>query len=48
MKIVNTDLIIHPVNWVIIFLVLYLGALLAKMVYNADQNGVSPIPFPKG
>lgn len=44
--IINLDLLSHPANWVIIFLTLYLLALLAKMLHDAASRGVSPIPFP--
>ena len=44
LRIVNWELIVHPVNWLIIFLVLYLSALLGKTVYDAAVHGVSPLP----
>lgn len=45
-KIINWQLIFHPVNWLIIFLVLYFCALLAKLIYDSATTGQSPIPFP--
>ena len=44
--VINWRLIIHPVNWLIIFLVLYFVALLARIIYTAAMTGQSPIPFP--
>lgn len=45
-KIINLDLLSHPANWLIIFLVLYLAALIAKMLHDAAVSGISPIPNP--
>lgn len=45
-SIVNFSLLSHPANWIIIFLTLYLVALLAKLLYGAITSGVSPIPLP--
>jgi hypothetical protein len=45
-NIINFALLSHPVNWVIIFLTLYLVVLLAKVLHDAAQRGVSPIPNP--
>jgi hypothetical protein len=43
---INFKLLANPVNWVIIFLVLYLTALLANIVYTSAVTGNSPIPLP--
>ena len=42
----NIRLLAHPANWIIIFLVLYLCALCAHVVFTAATTGQSPIPFP--
>jgi hypothetical protein len=47
MELINFRLIAHPLNWVIIFLVLYAAALFAHMIYTAATTGQSPIPFPQ-
>lgn len=45
-RIVNFNILSNPANWVIIFLVLYLAALVAKIV--ASAAGSAPIPLPTG
>ena len=44
--VVNWDLISDPRNWVIVFLTLYLVALVAHMLYSAA--GGAPISLPQG
>lgn len=45
-EIVNFRLLANPLNWVVIFAVLYITALIAKIVYSAAASGQSPIPLP--
>jgi hypothetical protein len=44
--VVNWELISNPYNWLIVFAVLYLVALIAKLVYSASSN--APIQLPQG
>lgn len=43
-RFLNFTILSNPMNWVIIILILYLTALLAKIVYNAA--GSAPIQIP--
>lgn len=43
-KILNWDLISNPANWLIVFLVLYMVALMAHII--AASAGGAPILFP--
>ena len=45
-RLINWNIISNPANWIIIFLVLYFLALLAKVVYDASAS--SPIALPQG
>lgn len=45
-KIINFQLLANPANWLIIFLIAYLSALLANMVYTAATTGQVPFPLP--
>ena len=45
-RIINFNILANPLNWVIIFLILYLTALIAKVIYGASTN--APIQLPKG
>jgi hypothetical protein len=45
-RVINWELIQNPMNWVIIFLVLYFVALLARIVYTAATAG-GPISIPE-
>lgn len=44
MRLLNWELMANPANWIIIFLVLYLCTLLARMLYDAAIHGASPLP----
>jgi CDP-diglyceride synthetase len=44
-SVINFDLISHPANWIIIFLTLYLLVLLAKILHDAANSGVTPFNF---
>ena len=46
-RVINFNILSNPANWIIIFLVLYLVALFASVMFRAAQ-GASPLPFPKG
>ena len=46
-NIINFDLISDWLNWIIVFLVLYLWAVVAQVLYNASQ-GNTIISFPQG
>jgi hypothetical protein len=45
-KVINWELIKNPYNWVIVFLILYFVALLARIVMTAAEGG-GPISFPQ-
>lgn len=47
MRLINWNILGNPANWVIIFLVLYLTALIAKVLVDASQ-GATPIQLPEG
>ena len=44
---INWNIVSNPANWLIIFLVLYLVALIAQLIYSASQ-GNSLISLPPG
>lgn len=46
-RLINFGLLSNPANWIIVFLVLYLVALIAHVLTNAAQNG-APIQLPAG
>lgn len=46
-RIINPAIIGNPMNWVIIFFVLYLCALIAQVLYNASQ-GKTILSLPQG
>ena len=46
-KIINFNLLSNPANWVIIFFVLYLCALIAQVLFNASQ-GKTVLSLPQG
>jgi hypothetical protein len=43
-RVINWDIISNPMNWVIIFLTLYLVALIAHMIGSASSS--APIALP--
>lgn len=45
-EIINFRLLAHPANWIIIFLIAYLSAMLANIVYTAAKTGKVPFPLP--
>lgn len=45
-RVVNFQILSNPLNWIIIFLVLYLVALIAKLLVGASTN--APIQLPVG
>lgn len=47
MRLINWTILGNPANWIIIFLVLYLMALVAKVLLDASQ-GATPISLPEG
>jgi len=44
---INVRLLAHPANWIIIFLIAYLSAMLANVVYTAATTGKVPFPLPQ-
>lgn len=46
-RVLNFNILGNPANWLIVFGVLYLVALIAHVIVNAAQNG-APIQLPKG
>lgn len=46
-RLINWNIISNPANWVIIFAVLYLVALIAKVLVGASQ-GQTAISLPPG
>lgn len=44
---INWNILSHPANWIIIFLILYLTALIAKVLVDAS-NGDTAISLPPG
>jgi hypothetical protein len=46
-RIINFNLLSNPANWIIIFLVLYLAALIAHVLFSASQ-GASALQLPEG
>lgn len=46
-RVINWPLIGNPANWIIVFGILYLVALIAHVIVNAAQNG-APIQLPQG
>jgi len=47
-RVINFELISNPANWLIVFGVLYLVALIAHTLYEAAVNGNSPLQLPPG
>jgi hypothetical protein len=47
-NIINFNILRNPANWVIIFFVLYLAALVAHVMFEAAFNGGSAIQLPEG
>jgi len=43
-RVINWDLLSNPFNWVIIFAVLYLSALIATVLARAAQQGTPLAP----
>lgn len=46
-RLINFNILSNPANWVIIFLVLYLVALIANVLFKAASQG-APLPLPMG
>jgi hypothetical protein len=46
-RIINFNILSSPANWVIIFFVLYLVALIGQVLYQASKNA-SVIQLPEG
>lgn len=44
---INWNILAHPANWIIIFLILYLTALIAKILLQASA-GETAISLPPG
>jgi hypothetical protein len=47
-RLINWNIISNPANWLIIFFVLYLVALIAKALMQAAKEGGSVISLPAG
>jgi hypothetical protein len=47
-RIINFNILANPANWVIIFFVLYLAALIAHVMFKAAFEGGSAIQLPEG
>jgi hypothetical protein len=45
-RVVNWELISNPANWLIVFVTLYLVALIAHLLYSASAG--APIQLPQG
>jgi hypothetical protein len=45
-RVVNWEILSNPYNWVIVFFVLYLVALIARVLDSASSN--APIKLPPG
>jgi hypothetical protein len=46
-RLINWNIVSNPANWIIIFAVLYLVALIAKVLFSASQ-GQTVISLPPG
>lgn len=46
-RVINWNILGNPANWLIVFMILYLVALIAHVLTNAAQNG-APIQLPEG
>lgn len=46
-RVINFNILANPANWLIVFFVLYLVALIAHVLTNAATNG-APIQLPQG
>lgn len=46
-RVINFNILSNPANWVIIFLVLYLVALIVSVLFKAASQG-APLPLPQG
>jgi len=44
---INWDILSNPANWLIVFFILYLVALIAHVLYQAATQG-SPLTLPAG
>lgn len=47
-RVINWNIISNPANWIIVFFVLYLVALIAHVLYQAAIHGNSAISLPPG
>lgn len=47
-RVINWAILANPANWLIVFFVLYLAALLAHILYQAAVNGNTAISLPEG
>jgi hypothetical protein len=46
-RVINFNILANPANWLIVFFVLYLVALIAQVLAEAATNG-APISLPSG